>query len=59
MTALDRNWKRTIEIVLGDLHLFLSLCIARYLVWRELVARKRAERGASGGTTITEPMKEH
>jgi hypothetical protein len=37
-----RSWKLTAGIVLADLHMFLCLCIARYVVWRTLAARRRA-----------------
>jgi hypothetical protein len=42
MFDLRRSWKQTAGIVLADLHMFLSLCIARYIVWRTLAARRRA-----------------
>jgi hypothetical protein len=42
MFNLRRGWKQTASVVLADLHMFLCLCIARYVVWRTLAARKRA-----------------
>jgi|GEM_PF-3126421 len=46
MVDPHRSWKQRAMSAFGDFHMFLCLCVARYIVWRTLAARRKAERRA-------------
>lgn len=35
------RWKRPLGVIIGDLSLLLSICIARFIVWRTIHVRHK------------------